>query len=210
MFGGAPPRQFLLKSVCVGAEGDSRSGAMLGMFLHLGRFSFTLLPPPFALRPSSPQPGQDGGAVAGYSSFLCPPSVWPTRSLDLLGLFFFVVSTLEVFPLLEAVFKRVMRLFSVLLITDVVLAAHVVMYLHVSVCAYIHMYMHPTPLILCCWQGKPTFEEGLSCVCAKDNCFLCSCTSVIVISDSHKQDMKGAVDRIRSPLFPPPLPALYG
>lgn len=55
MFGGGSP-PFLLKSVYVGVEDDFISpAAMLGVFLFLGRFSFTLSPPPFALRPSSPR-----------------------------------------------------------------------------------------------------------------------------------------------------------
>jgi len=40
----------------VGVEGDfSSPEAMLDVFLCLGRFSLTLSPPPFALRPSSPR-----------------------------------------------------------------------------------------------------------------------------------------------------------
>lgn len=100
---GGPPIS-LEKHMC-GVEGDFPSPeAMLVIFLLLSRFSLTLSPPPFALRPSSPRLRQDGGAAAGYS-FLCPTWVWPMRSLDLLGWFFFfvvgffflVVSTLEMF-----------------------------------------------------------------------------------------------------------------
>jgi len=62
------------------------------------------------------------------------------------------VLNLEVFPLLEAVLKRVTRLFSVLLLTDVVLARPVLalMYLCVSVCVHKHIYASLPSLVFGC------------------------------------------------------------
>lgn len=50
--------------------------------------------------------------------------------------------------------------------------------------------------------GETNFpRRAVRCADTKDSCFLCSYASIIVISDSHKQDMKGTVNRIMSLFF---------
>lgn len=77
-----------------------------------------------------------------------------------------------------------------------------------DVCVCIHIYAPLPSLVLCCWQGKPTFQEGLSGVHTLGNCFLRSYASIIVIYDHYKQDMKGTVNRTTSVFFFSPV--LYG
>lgn len=100
------------------------------------------------------------------------------------------------FPLLEAVFERVLRLFSVLLLTDVVLAGRVLvlMYVYVTVC--INAYIGALAIShLGLLTHKPAFQEGHTLKTPL------SCAFIIVISDSYKQDMKGTMNRIVSLLF---------
>lgn len=150
MFGGGslPPPISLEERMCgcrggfLLTGGDARHISLLGFLLRA--FVSSLRSPPFL----SSAERQDGGAVAGYFSFLCPSQGWPMRSLDVLVFFFFRQTNLEVFPMLGAVLKRVMRLFSVLLLTDVVLTRHVLVLMYVSVC--IHIYAPLPSLVLCC------------------------------------------------------------
>lgn len=65
--------------------------------------------------------------------------------------------------MLGAVLNRVMRLFSVLLLTDVVLARHilVLIYVYVSVCVRICIDTHPRHLSCCAVdRGKQLSKKG--------------------------------------------------
>lgn len=75
-----------------------------------------------------------------------------------------------------------MRLFSVLLLTDVVLARRVPVLMYMCVCVCV---LSPSHLELL--TGETNFPgRPVRCACTKDNCFLCSYVSIIVISGSHK------------------------
>lgn len=85
--------------------GDAWGISLLGPFL-LHAFASSLRSPPFL----SSAERQDGGAFAGYSSFLCPLWVWRMRSPHLLGFFLCRLNSRAVF-LVGGCFKKSYEVF---------------------------------------------------------------------------------------------------